>query len=88
MDSNIKLSNVIGAPFRSYVLSQFDIRANRNSTGGTVGSKRGLQEVLFLANKTAWVRVASSVNVIGRTLEKVNENEKVAKPYNTTTKQI
>jgi len=88
MDSNIKLSNVLGAPFRSYVLSQFDIRANRNSTGGTAENKRGLEEVLFLANKTAWVRLASSVNVIGRTLEKINENEKAAKPYDVTTKQI
>jgi len=87
MDSNIKLSNVIGAPFRSYVLTQFDVRANRNSTGGTAENKRGLEEVLFLANKTAWVRLASSVNVIGRTLERVKDN-KTLEPYDTTTKMV
>jgi hypothetical protein len=82
MDSNIKLSNVIGAPFQSFVLQQFDQRANHNSS-----NKRDLNEVLFLANKTAWVRLASSVNVIGRTLERVKDN-KTLEPYDTTTKMV
>lgn len=82
MDSNIKLSNVIGAPFQSFVLQQFDQRANHNSS-----NKRDLNEVLFLANKTAWVRLASSVNVIGRTLERVKDN-KTIEPYDTTTKMV
>ena len=81
MDSNIKLSNVIGAPFRSFVLQQFDQRAIHNST-----ESRNLQEVLFLANKTAWVRLVSSVDVIGRTLSKVEG--KTSKAYNTTSKQV
>jgi hypothetical protein len=53
-----KLSNVIGAPFEQYVLEQLYVRAARNST-----SKRSTEEVLFLANKTAWVRMISSVNI-------------------------
>ena len=82
MDSNIKLSNVLGAPFQSFVLQQFDQRANHNSS-----NNRDLNEILFLANKTAWVRLASSVNVIGRTLSKVEDN-KTPKPYDVTTDQV
>ena len=58
MDSNVKLSNVIGAPFSDYVLLQLYIRAARNST-----TNRTNEEVLFLANKTAWARLVSSVNI-------------------------
>ena len=73
MDSNIKLSNVIGAPFQQYVLDQFYLRAGKNSA-----QTRTLDEVLFIANKTAWVRVASSVNVISRQVKlKVGGVEKV-----------
>jgi hypothetical protein len=53
-----KLSNVIGAPFSNYVLDQLYIRATRNST-----SQRSNEEVLFLANKTGWARLISSVNI-------------------------
>ena len=53
-----KLSNVIGAPFPDYVLDQLYTRAARNST-----TTRTNDEVLFLANKTAWVRLISSVNI-------------------------
>lgn len=55
---NIKLSNVIGAPFRDYVLLQLYMRAAR---GGN--KNRTNEEVLYLANKTAWVRLTSSVNI-------------------------
>ena len=58
MDSNVKLSNVIGAPFSDYVLHQLYTRAARNST-----VNRSNEEVLFLANKTSWTRLVSSVNI-------------------------
>lgn len=58
MDSNIKLSNVIGAPFSDYVLQQLYIRAARNST-----TNRTNEEVLFLANKSGWARLISSVDI-------------------------
>ena len=58
MDSNVKLSNVIGAPFSDYVLKQLYTRAARNST-----VNRTNEEVLYLANKTAWARLVSSVNI-------------------------
>lgn len=84
MGTNKKLSNVIGAPFLQYVLDQFYIRAGHNST-----ENRTLQEVMFLANKTAWVRLLSSVNVIGRKLEKLDPNDaKATIPYDVTMKEI
>ena len=55
---NIKLSNVIGAPFRDYVLLQLYRRAEK---GGN--KNRTNEEVMYLANKTAWARLTSSVNV-------------------------
>jgi hypothetical protein len=58
MATNVKLSNVIGAPFSDYVLLQLYIRAARNST-----LNRSNEEVLFLANKSAWARLVSSVNI-------------------------
>lgn len=57
-NSNVKLSNVIGAPFSSYVLLQLYQRAAHNST-----VNRSTEDVLFLANKTGWARLVSSVNI-------------------------
>ena len=58
INSNVKLSNVIGAPFNSYVLLQLYQRAAQNST-----VNRSNEDVLFLANKTGWARLVSSVNI-------------------------
>lgn len=58
MTTSTKLSNVIGAPFSDYVLRQLYLRAVHNST-----LSRTDEEVLFLANKTAWARVVSSINI-------------------------
>jgi len=54
-----KLSNVIGAPFQQYVLDQLYTRAAKNTT-----DPRSVEDVLFLANKSAWVRLISSVNIV------------------------
>jgi GH24 family phage-related lysozyme (muramidase) len=53
-----KLSNVIGAPFQDFVITQLYTRAARNST-----INRTNDEVLFLANKTSWARFVSSVDI-------------------------
>ena len=45
--SQVKLSNVIGAPFDKFVLEQLYLRAIKNS-----GTERSVEDVLFLANKT------------------------------------
>jgi GH24 family phage-related lysozyme (muramidase) len=54
-----KLSNVIGAPFSEYVLTQLNLRAFHNST-----TNRTPEEILFLANKSAWVKLTSSVKIV------------------------
>lgn len=55
----MKLSNIIGAPFSDYVLEQIYTRAYNGST-----LNRTPEQVLYLANKTAWARLVSSVNVV------------------------
>lgn len=59
-----KISNVIGAPFPDYVLRQLANRAYRSSTGTTALGNRTDQEILYLANKTSWVRLISSVDIV------------------------
>ena len=58
-----KLSNVIGAPFQEYILTQLNLRALHNSTGTNAFPTRTNDEILFLANKSAWVKLTSSVLV-------------------------
>jgi len=53
-----KLSNIIGAPFANFVLQQLAVRAYNNSS-----TDRSNQQVLFLANKSAWARLTSSVQI-------------------------
>jgi len=64
-DSN-KLSNVIGAPFDPFVRDQLNLRAKDNTS-----TSRTPEQVLFLANKTAWVRLISSVNLVEADAQKV-----------------
>ena len=73
----IKLSNVIGAPFSQYILEQLYLRAEKNSS-----ITRSNDEVLFLANKTAWARLISSVNISlkGDALTKFYGDLKIAVP--------
>lgn len=75
--ANIKLSNVIGAPFSEYVLTQLNLRAFHNSTGyGNENfSERTPQEILFLANKSAWVKLTSSVKIVNDPKEFYNKLE-------------
>lgn len=65
----IKLSNVIGAPFSDFVLRQLGTRAIHN---GSI--ERDPEEIMFLANKTAWVRLISSVDIVPK-------NEKPLQDY-------
>jgi hypothetical protein len=59
-----RLSNVVGAPFAEFVLTQLDIRTRRNSIGTGLNGRRSTQEVLFLANKMSWVKLTSSVRIV------------------------
>jgi GH24 family phage-related lysozyme (muramidase) len=58
-----KLSNVIGAPFSEHVLTQLNLRAAHNSTGEGATPNRSNNEILFLANKMAWVKLTSSIKI-------------------------
>lgn len=68
-NNDVMLSNVIGAPFDRGVLAQLYMRAYKNSAPLTsqandINPFRSTDQILFLANKTAWVRLISSVDII------------------------
>jgi hypothetical protein len=52
------LSNVIGAPFDEYILDQLDIRSKKNAL-----ENRTNEDILYLANKTSWTRLVSSIRI-------------------------
>ena len=74
--ADLRLSNVIGAPFPEHVLTQLNIRAAHNSTGTGAVPTRSPDEVLFLANKMGWVKLTSSVRVI------TDKNQTLTQYYN------
>ncbi len=57
-----KISNIIGVKIPEWLYRQLETRSIQNSK-----SVRDTNNLLYLANKTAWVRLVSSVNVIEQT---------------------
>ena len=53
-----KISNIIGTKLPQWLIRQLDLRANRNSD-----DVRTNENLLYLANKSAWVRLVSSVDI-------------------------
>lgn len=53
-----KISNIIGSQIPTWVLKQLETRSKKNSQ-----DSRDNDNILFIANKTAWVRLVSSVNI-------------------------
>lgn len=53
-----KLSNIIGTKLPTWVLKQLETRSNKNNQ-----DSRDNDNILYLANKTAWVRLVSSVDI-------------------------
>ena len=53
-----KISNIIGAKIPQWVLKQLETRSRKNSQ-----NSRDNDNILFIANKTAWIRLVSSVNI-------------------------
>jgi hypothetical protein len=53
-----KISNIIGAQIPTWVLKQLETRSRKNTQ-----DSRDNDNILFIANKTAWVRLVSSINV-------------------------
>lgn len=52
------ISNIIGKTLPQWVLNQLETRANQNSK-----DSRDNDNILYLANKTAWVKLVSSINI-------------------------
>lgn len=69
----LKLSSVIGAPFRPFVRRQLVARVAHGKTGGgllsgaTYGNDllRTSEDVQYLANQVAWIKLSSSVQPTG-----------------------
>lgn len=53
-----KISNIIGTKIPQWLIQQFDTRADRNSD-----DSRKNENLLYLSNKSAWVRLISSVDI-------------------------
>ena len=53
-----KITNIIGVVLPDWVLKQFRTRSKQSSLDG----KRSNANLVYLENKTAWIRLVSSVN--------------------------
>lgn len=53
-----KISNIIGTAIPTWLLKQLEARSNKNTL-----DSRDTQNILYLANKSAWFRLVSSVNI-------------------------
>jgi hypothetical protein len=53
-----KISNIIGAQIPAWVLKQLETRSRK-----TAQDSRDTDNILFVANKTAWVRLVSSIDI-------------------------
>jgi hypothetical protein len=53
-----KISNIIGTAIPTWLLKQLEARSDKNTL-----SNRDTQNILYLANKSAWIRLVSSINI-------------------------
>lgn len=60
-----KLSNIIGTKIPQWIINQLTVRSAQNSRLDT----RDNSNLIYLANKSAWVRLVSSVNVTDNDLD-------------------
>ena len=56
-----KISNIIGTKIPQWVLNQLGTRSIQNSK-----DSRDNDNILYLANKSAWIRLVSSVDVVAQ----------------------
>jgi alpha-acetolactate decarboxylase len=54
-----KISNIIGAKLPQWVMNQLVTRSNKNTQ-----DSRDNDNLLYVSNKTAWVRLVSSINIV------------------------
>lgn len=58
LDTN-KISNILGTKIPQWLLKQLDYRSQQNTQ-----DRRDNNNILFLANKTAWIRLVSSIDIV------------------------
>jgi hypothetical protein len=78
-----KISNIIGTSIPTWLLKQLEARSDKNTL-----SKRDTQNILYLANKSAWIRLVSSINIAPQDIShfqkmgaNINNVEDLAKNY-------
>ena len=83
MPIDSKLSNIIGTKLPQWAIDQFGVRADQNSK-----PVRDNSNILYLANKSAWVRLVSSINIneedlryFSTRVQGVNNSEDLAKQF-------
>lgn len=78
-----KISNIIGAKLPQWVLNQIGTRSNKNTQESRVNDN---DNILYLANKTAWVRLVSSVDIMDQ--RDLNYFKKLGASLDSTTASI
>jgi hypothetical protein len=61
--------NLIGEPFEDYVNNQIKLRQKKQG-----GSSRSLEEIQYLSNKNAWIKMASGVSLKKSRFDLLSEN--------------
>ena len=56
--------NVVGEPFKEYVNGQIKVRQQAHGSG--FKSTRSDKDLVYLNSRNAWVKMASSVDIIGQ----------------------
>ena len=59
------MGNIVGEQFENYVLNQIRVRQNLYGSGVGEDSLRNQNQLQLLNNKQAWLKMASSVAVVG-----------------------
>ena len=69
--------NIIGEEFQEYVLDQIQSRQKLQGKG-IDGTPRSAQDINYLSNRNAWIKMASSVSVGDMSVPKDNKIEELA----------
>ena len=62
------MPNIIGEQIQDYVAKQINVRQKAHGSG-TAGTNRTQEEILYLNSKTAWVKLASGINITPERIE-------------------
>ena len=59
------MGNIVGERFENYVLNQIDVRQKLYGSGIAKNSQRTPTQIQLINNRNAWLKMASSVAVVG-----------------------